>query len=214
MPQRGCPGWEYNKHASYPTALRAVLNDLLIELDASRLEAAVYGPDTRRIHDRLFKALTPRGYEYYAGHYRGSVSCLRGYEVHPHGDPTTKYAPSADVEDLTEQLAVRIRQGLSELDRLWSQHDWVVSPQAKLVSIVAVAAEIFSVFLLIHPYADGNGHAARFIVWTLLQRYGFRPVRWTIDPRPTGLPYIDALRMFRAGNRAPLQQAIIASITP
>jgi Fic family protein len=43
---------------------------------------------------------------------------------------------------------------------------------------------MFLAFVTIHPYANGNGHAARLVVWALLLRYGFQPTGWPVDPRP------------------------------
>ena len=212
-----CPAWRYNNHVSYPGSLRAALTEILIELDAGRLDAVVHGPDTRVVHTRLFQELTELGYRYYAGHYRGYSggyrACLSEYDVHPQGDTTTQYARSTDVGDRMEQLGVRIRRAITELDRVWTVPDWQLPPERKLTNIVALTCEIFSAFLLIHPYADGNGHAARFVMWALLMRYGYRPVRWHIDPRPPE-PYVALLRSYRAGDEAPLQLAVIQAVSP
>ena len=54
----------------------------------------------------------------------------------------------------------------------------------KLSKSARVIAEAFVPFLQVHPYANGNGHIARFITVALMQRAGFQSNDWTIHPRP------------------------------
>jgi len=54
--------------------------------------------------------------------------------------------------------------------------------EQKLAYAVIFACSIFVTFLQIHPYANGNGHAARLVVWAILGRYGYWPKSWPIEP--------------------------------
>jgi hypothetical protein len=57
-----------------------------------------------------------------------------------------------------------------------------------------------------------SGHAARFIMWAILGRYKFWPVRWTVEPRPADPPYTDLLRRHRDGDTKPLIEYVLACI--
>jgi Fic family protein len=80
--------------------------------------------------------------------------------------------------------------------------------------VVTASCSVFVKFLTIHPYLNGNGHAARLIVWSLLLRYGYRPWRWTIEPGPEPRQvYLDQIANYRSGNYQPLELQVWRSIT-
>ena len=77
------------------------------------------------------------------------------------------------------------------------------SEREKLFYLLSFAAEIHTEFLRIHPYANGNGHMGRFLVWCLAGYYKRWPQNWPFDDTPSE-PYADLLTQFRNGNRDPL----------
>lgn len=79
--------------------------------------------------------------------------------------------------------------------------------------VVALASRVFEALLRIHPYVNGNGHIARLIVWCILGRYGYWPLRWTIDPRPTFPEYTVAIKEYRSGNPDMLERMIMQCLT-
>jgi Fic family protein len=78
-----------------------------------------------------------------------------------------------------------------------------MSETDEVLHVVGIACQVFDLFLQVHPYANGNGHVARFIMWALLGRYGFWPVRWPIEPRLKDPEYISMLLRHRNGDRRP-----------
>jgi hypothetical protein len=87
-----------------------------------------------------------------------------------------------------------------------------LSSEDMLLRCVAVAARAFQEFLTVHPYADGNGHMGRFIVWVVLMRYGYRPTRWTIEPRPSVAGYGQAISRARRGGPQALEAVILDAL--
>lgn len=201
-----CPNvWEYEHHPSRAQlATRAAA--LLLALRRGQLHTAALSTDSRPVHRVLFENLTPPGCEYFAGHYRGEdFRCLRYCPVGVVGDPRVGAAPEA-VLRLMARVAQSVREGIAALDRT------AAGPDEKLVAAIALACQIFELVLRIHPYVNGNGHAARFILLAILGRYDYWPARWTIDPRPGNPSYIDMILAYRNGDPVPLEVFILRSI--
>jgi fido (protein-threonine AMPylation protein) len=81
------------------------------------------------------------------------------------------------------------------------------SEAALLARFVQVLCDLLNQFLLIHPFANGNGHVARLLVWVLATRHGFPPTTWPLDGRP---PYAAALMSYRDGDRRPLMALLLS----
>jgi hypothetical protein len=190
-----CPGWEYESHPNRPS-LKQLISSALIALRDGRLDTFAVASDTRPQHGVFFCSLTPVACGYYAGHYRGeNFRCLRFYSVKINSDPRVGAPPSA-VEYLMEELTRQIQAGLTALDA-----NVLLPPKERVRYAITLACSAFVNFLTIHPYANGNGHAGRLIVWSILGRYGLWPLRWTIDPRPPDPPYSSLISEYRGGNR-------------
>lgn len=203
-----CPEWEYSTHANQ-AIIGPRIADILVELRTGTADTLAISSDTRTSHLTVFRDLTPIQCEYYAGHYRGSLfRCLRFYSVGIPGDNRVG-APPGSVTYLMTELGGVIQSGLLALDA-----NALLSDDDKLQYVVIFACRIFVHFLTIHPYANGNGHMGRLVVWSILGRYGYWPHRWTVEPRPPDPPYSELIRRYRSGDREPLERYIVQMLIP
>ena len=170
------------------------------------------GVDSRSVHHHMFHRLTPPAHPYYAGHYRGeNFPCLFDYQVMIPADPLvgTHYAT---VDAAVALFGQDLLAAAAALDASFALPDARLSQESKLYFAVVVAARAFQEFLTIHPYANGNGHMARFLVWLLLGRYGYWPRSWTIDPQPNVAGYSGAIFQHRRHQPRPLEQLILEAL--
>jgi hypothetical protein len=138
--------------------------------------------------------------------------CLRDYRVHIPSDPRVGYPPWS-VGAAISQLAAEIRAGIAGLDQAHRVPDAHLSPQEKLLNVVRFSCAVFELFLRIHPYADGNGHAARFILWAILGRYGYWPRRFRIEPKPDDVNrYNQSISLHRSGQPQHLEAFVLECI--
>jgi len=211
LPQ-GCPEWEYDNLPEKTTIIQREIKFILSDLRSGNMDTLENVSDTRHIHFRLFRQLVPKGFTYYAGHYRGEdFFCLKHYEVEVRYDSRVGY-PARQVSASMFKLAELLRNNLSSLDEGMKLPNAQLPLKHKIYYIVAFASRIFELFLRIHPYANGNGHAARFCVVALLGRYNLWPKSWPIDPRPADPPYTGLIVTYRNGHKAPLEEFIMQTL--
>jgi fido (protein-threonine AMPylation protein) len=207
-----CPNWEYATIAGHDQLLRARAKSAFIRLrnvEPPRLRSLL--KDTRNVHEQFFRDLTPQDFAYYAGHYRGELYiCLKHYEVMIPGDPRVGHPPDKVLQSMAN-LAPQIDDALQQCKLMWRVPNAVFSPPEKLSRLVGVGAAVFVYFLEIHPYANGNGHIARFLLISFLSCFGIFLKEW-LHPRPADPPYSQLISDYRSGNRAPLEQFILRSI--
>lgn len=208
-----CPEWEYDKVAGFKSILAARAKSLLVPLRSGNPDDVMaVSKDTRPLHGVYFSGLTPPGFDYYGGHFRGEdFLCLLDYEVQIRSDHRVGHPPRS-VPDKMAALATDIDNAIQECDIAWGVPNVVFSPAEKLIRIVRVAAAIFVYFLEIHPYANGNGHMARFILIALLARYRVYPARWPIHPRPADPPYSELIARYRSGEKALFERFVLECI--
>lgn len=109
-------------------------------------------------------------------------------------------------------LAEDLATSVSHYERKAASTSTPEDAAAALELLVKILAEALAAFLLIHPYANGNGHMARLMVWILALSHGQTPYTWPVDERPPGwVPY---LQQHRQGNVAPLEDLILDSFQP
>lgn len=203
-----CPGWEYEHHPSRSNVIDEIKR-IVTGLGSGHIETRSLIVDSRAVHQTVFQTVTPTDCEYYAGHYRGEAfRCLRHYAVTIPSDPRVG-APAYSVDYLMRELASVIGVGLLALDA-----DDSLSVNEKLRYIVTLACRVFVAFLTIHPYANGNGHAGRLIVWCVLGRYGHWPKHWSVDPKPPDPPYSALIKLYRDGQTEPLEKYILQTLIP
>jgi fido (protein-threonine AMPylation protein) len=203
-----CPKWEYENDARRPILARRIA-EIVAELSTGTVDTGQTASDSRAVHARMFRELTPTQHEYYAGHYRGECfKCLEFYAVGVQGDNRVGTPPSGVAFEMRE-LGNRISALVNALDQ-----NILLKPEDRVRYVVAAASSVFVRFLTIHPYFNGNGHAGRLIIWSLLLRYGYTPQRWTIEPGPEPRQvYLDLIKRHRSGNVEPLEMQIWRSIT-
>ena len=212
MQPSDCPVWEYANHPKREKILKKRTKDILVALCEQNFDFVEIAADSRPIHSYLFSLLTSREEVYFAGHYRGEdFPCLKYYEVIIKGDPHVGLRASIVVEQM-EILAQEIKKGMKLLDVTHKISDPEISPEDKLLNTVVFACEVFYTVLRIHPYANGNGHAARFILWAILGRYSYWPDQFPIHPRPTYPLYNEAIEAYSQGKRQVLEDYILRCI--
>jgi fido (protein-threonine AMPylation protein) len=215
-----CPkGWVYETHPKRKK-LKDRSADLLERLRRRKIDGLRAARDSRQAHADLFRELTPPHFPYYAGNYRGErLRCLQTYTVGIErptasgrvvADPLVGAQPQ-DVARRMEELARHISDAVAEVDRMRAAG--TLSAADQLLHVVGVACDVFDLFLQVHPYANGNGHAARFIMRAILGRYDYWVRRtWTVEPRPADPPYTSLLVAHRDGNTRPLIEYVINCI--
>jgi hypothetical protein len=209
---RDCPtNWDYEKHPKAHTVATRCY-ELLVLLGTAKIDVNRVSLDTRNPHGRTFSEVTPDGLAYFAGHYRGEeYRCLKYYYVEVPGDTRVGVPPDGVSRDLS-LLADVIRTGFGYLDKACALPDAVLPKQLKVYYLVTFAARVFVEFLRIHPFANGNGHMARFLVWMILVKYKLVPRKWPLDDRPPDPPYSVLISLYRDGNREPLESFILQCV--
>lgn len=213
MHPQDCPNWEYQNHRNNQEILKREVRSILIDLRRGNIDNLGIVTDSRSVHLRLFRDLTPAECPYYAGHYRGEkFRCLEYLSVGIQGDPRVGYAAYLVPGHMAE-LAKLIQASIAGLDEGFSLPSAQISLRYKILYAVVIACRIFELLLTIHPYVNGNGHIGRFCIWVILGRYDIWPERWPIEPRPADPPYTDLIIKYRNGDREPLEKFILQCLS-
>jgi fido (protein-threonine AMPylation protein) len=198
--------WEYEGIVpDWNARLTTRTAKILKELRRNPLSSLFIARDTRKTHEKLFEGLTPANLPQLAGHYRGE------------GDPVLKTctvtfdgikgAEPHLVEATMTTLREGIEKAMSHFDALKKQVDaGRLDEMDFLDDLNTVVCAFFCDFLKIHPYANGNGHMARFIAWALFGRYGYWPATWTVHPRLPDPKYTELIRAYRGGKPDELRE--------
>lgn len=212
MSPADCPAWEYAAHPKREIILKERTEDIVVQLYQQNFDFVESAADTRSIHSYLFSLLVPREYIYYAGHYRGEdFPCLKEYNVGLTGNSEVGFPPVL-VEKRMDKIGQWVREGMKVLDATHQLPDSQLAPEDKLLNTVAFACVIFDEVIRVHPYANGNGHAARFIMWAILGKYGYWPKQFPIEPRPNHPLYAWAITEYGKGNKEALENYILMCI--
>lgn len=204
-----CPEFEYSNDPRKQQILKTRQTEVLVAAREDR--AARLLSDTRPAHEHLFRDLCSPGYEYFAGHYRGETfRCLEFYEVTIKDDPRVG-CQCPRVAGEMASFSKEVRGGIAAIEQAGTLPLGSLTKADRLIHAVALACRLFVRFLTIHPYANGNGHIARFVLIGVLMRQGYSLKEFPIDPRP-GPPYIELIRRYRDGQVEFLERYILQKI--
>jgi fido (protein-threonine AMPylation protein) len=137
--------------------------------------------DTRSIHETLFRASTPVGYDFYAGHYRGEKfpgleTRIATMRYRSPIDGATRLTRFTDPKDVQDELTV-LKTKVVDLQ----------SKRMDELSYFIESVSIFRRFSTIHPYLNGNGRISRLMLALLAEMKGIRVKdNWTYHIRPYG----------------------------
>jgi hypothetical protein len=103
---------------------------------------------------------------------------------------------------------------VKRLDELASLRNGAVlfDPAYRMAATVKFACQAFVAILTIHPFANGNGHVARSLLWAILIHFGYAVPAWTIDPRPPFPEYASMIAAHRRGNVDLLERFVISAL--
>jgi hypothetical protein len=201
-----CPVFEYEQHPRRPDLLTGTA-DLIVVLRQGFIQGTPFLSDSRSTHERLFADLAPPQCPYFAGHYRGEeFRCLKYYAVSVGQDSMVGHPPQVVARSMSD-LGKSISAAILTLDA--AHRDPRYTREQRLVATVQVACDVFVRFLTVHPYANGNGHIGRFLMWVILGRYGYWPNRWPVDPRPNVKKYGELISRHRRGDWQPLVREVL-----
>lgn len=212
MPNNPHSGWEYKSFPSYSQVLPGRAKTLLRELRSGHLAGVDVCCDNRPQHCYFFEGLTPIGHEYFAGHYRGeNYSGLKHYDVGIDGDSRVGVRCDLVVKTM-QHFAIEIRSSINILQTANQQHQSHLTGVQRLLYIVRVACKYFVEFLRIHPYANGNGHMGRFMIFGFLSVFGVWPKKWPLNDRPPDPPYSGLISRYRDGDCEPLEKFVFRCV--
>lgn len=216
MPRPGCPyRWDYDKNKNSRRELKSHSIEVLKAIERGEHQAATFCRDTRPIHKQLFTGLTPKSCPYFAGHYRGDgrFICLIDNEVQVPSDPMVGTA-SAKVASEIRNLGESLASAIARLDALIVAGGNLSRPAIRAAACARLACDAFVALLTVHPYVNGNGHAARSLLFVVLRHFGYVPALWTIDPRPPFPSYGKMIYDYRRGMTVPLHQFVLSCMSP
>jgi hypothetical protein len=206
-----CPFWEYKDHPNVAELAKREKITLRKLADKS-LSLAEILSDTRPFHRSFFECVTSVEHSYFAGHYRGEdFRCLKHLSVCVAGDSRVGTPPETVHSDLAF-LNGTVQQRLPGLFAGQQLPNAVLSEADKLLYVVRFACLVLCEFMRIHPFANGNGHVGRFLVWAALTSFGYWPKRWPLNNRPQDPPYSVLLSQYRDGDRDPLERFVLQCI--
>jgi Fic family protein len=111
-----------------------------------------------------------------------------------------------------EIFSSELRAGVAAIEAASLQPVAKLTKAQRLAHTVVLACRVFVRFLTIHPYANGNGHIARFLLIAILLRQGFRLKDFMIEPRPADPPYSGLIKRYRSGDGEPFERYIVGQL--
>lgn len=201
------PEWDYESYPDDETRHNRCV-EILVDLSQGRVCARESAREPRPIHLRMFAGMHEPSESYYVGHYRGEpIGDLAHYDV---GVGQDARVGVYHIHVLAEMLRFH-----NEVDQTFSTIiptiNAVKDAQVRLTLAVGVACTHLVDFLSIHPFANGNGHIGRYIVWAVLHAFGIHPKRWPLNDKIPE-PYGTLLTEFRNKNRSPLIRFVLSHI--
>lgn len=190
--------WEYEGHSDRKS-VEDNCNKTVAHFLENENDRDAFFKDTRPIHKAIFQNVTPDGHTYFAGNYRGApYSQLYRRPVFI-GDDSGH--PPELVAQAMEDFPIIANSLLNQFHNIMKSNN--ESRAKKILYFSDFLSKIYVRFVAIHPYANGNGHIARLLVWTFLKRANLPLTFWTIDKRPER-PLDDCIFYARRGDWRPI----------
>lgn len=191
-------GWEYSDHPLSNTVEEAC-SFLVDRIKKDSSESTKVLKETRPFHRTMFENVTPPSMDYFAGNYRGAhFPLLDTYEVSIAGFPGTQ---SSIVHLVMDKFHTELHKNLSSLSNFFKDKNF--SEEKKLIAFSSLVSVFFVNFLAIHPFANGNGHISRLLVFCIFKSKSIRCSFWKVPNRNIEPP--DCLiAEYRNGNKSPL----------
>lgn len=202
-----CGNWTYETHPNRPVVLAGRCGRIERAMQRRVASFATVKHDSRTLHRFLFRDMVPSACNCIAGSFRGDAACedIGNSSVFVDGDNRVGAPPKA--------VAAQMLQFEQQCHSLEQAHSKFIAtgaaPAVALLKFVHMAAIVLQRFLTIHPFKDGNGHTGRFLVYLMMARAGYAPVKWSIDAKQ---PYSDALSRHRDGDKKALQEFLLQAI--
>lgn len=193
--------WEYEYHPEAHSVSDACLI-MLQNLQNNKLEMEDVMRETRPYHKVMFERVTPFGREYLAGNYRGaSYPQLVDRPVYIYGFSCAHFS---QVEDSMRDFHQKLNADIQRISQYLKQSK--LDAAQKIVAFSQFVSHYFVRFLSIHPYANGNGHISRLLVWCIFNFKSIKCSFWSVPDRNLNPPdqYVGD---FRLGNKSPLVKA-------
>jgi hypothetical protein len=192
--------WEYTQLPKHHQILSEQAAHLASLLRSNGFDILGVLRDSRWIHKNMFLRLAPKGMKYLAGGYRGDPKgALKNCTATIPSNPLVGSPPAKVATD----MAVFAADATAAVLRLDGLHGDTTCPDDdRLIATVEVACRLIAEFLLIHPYANGNGHVARFMLLGILARYGYQMKNFDLHPAPFTPSYSDSIAAYQKSIKA------------
>jgi hypothetical protein len=195
--------WNYKEHPLFPDAVVKSLKDMFTKAygDTQFVTKMVAAPSL--IHRALFRDVTQESNAQFAGGYRGSPDrCLSNMTV------TFGGQVGASPDSVSYQMLVFGQQARSYLRRLAKAE---VDSTRRSILRATIAARLFTDFIFVHPFADGNGHTARTMVAMIYLGDRVNLEGWPVEPRSDSVDYVDLAQRFRRGEMSHFVDLLLSS---
>jgi hypothetical protein len=154
----------------------------------------------------MFHQLVPDEWHYLAGNYRGAnFYCLVERPVVIYGQYGTLPIAVAGAMDYFHS---QLKDDLALLEEAKTGAAPISQTEFDAM-VVELLVNSMVLFLGYHPYANGNGHIGRMLLWAGLARYGLWPRRWSLNSRPN---WDTLIKQHREGRPKPLFQFVLKAL--
>lgn len=169
--------WEPEGHPDFAQKMPGIAQSIYDGLKSSSPdEQRAFLLDTRSVHRKLYEQFVPPDAPYFAGTYRGVP-----------GTKLELYWPAIDLKIGEKSHAPKTchpKYVADEMDKLAEQIGRFPQQQPSFAHTAAEITTIWRNFLKVHPYANGNGHVSRLMLYALARLKGLGLKNWTINPNP------------------------------